>query len=900
MSQHAVQFWGPELDALRAVLGDAERAGAVVVGGPGAGKTTLVRTVLRGSGHAASLSLQCSASLADVAYGALSPFLTDLDEVQGPVDVLRAVQRRLDVLADPPSDEGASAAVRTHQRPVIIVEDCQFLDAASAFVLAQLGQNREAILLATSVGLRGESALTALVDTGLLATVTMPPLGMDQTRAMCESLVGGSPTEGAVRTVLGMTGGSPRLIAAFLASALDQGIVVRDRGPGRSAAPSAAWTLLRPAPSVDERLVDAVETMHAELTDEQQVAATMLALAGRMPRTLLRVVADDHGQGFADVHVTRSTDDGMIELSCPLYADVLRSTVPPGRSSLLLEQWQAAGGSALRPLPGRSVVWSLDNGLPASESDRLAAGYECLAAGDLAAAWSLAARTAPSDGPRLALLRGEVMLSSTRTWSGRADLVELADTLCDDHLLSEVLCVLAMDLVRCGPQSSPWEALGQVWSEYRDRACQQGRTALLATGPVATLLTALHQDEPASGRSELLALAADLLEAPQVHPAVRTIAHWLRMDGLSRTGRLGEAVREAALAHEEVARTPRMTAMMGGHAMVELAMALAFFGDPDPADQVLDDQRGRAAHRWHASSGTVQALQGFVDLLRGRMASGIRGLQDAGVDLAHADPAHLMPLVQALHALTTVPVVAPPAPADESALARIRADGRRGPQDRWLLASALASLADELAQAGTSEEISLWRRVLDDPALDRYPVVRREILFAAAFGRGPADDHDELVARLHQACSPLDGPRSSLIRKVCDPAVASDAVLLARVADDVRRSGDLALAAGVWARVVLLHNQSHDLRRRGEALRHLHDVVQALGGIPSRYVGEALHLAALTDREHEIVRLALDGLSNADIARVLVVSPRTVEGHLYRVFTKLGISERSELWDLGL
>jgi DNA-binding CsgD family transcriptional regulator len=31
-----------------------------------------------------------------------------------------------------------------------------------------------------------------------------------------------------------------------------------------------------------------------------------------------------------------------------------------------------------------------------------------------------------------------------------------------------------------------------------------------------------------------------------------------------------------------------------------------------------------------------------------------------------------------------------------------------------------------------------------------------------------------------------------------------------------------------------------------------------------------------------------------------VVSPRTVEGHLYRVFNKLGISDRSELRALRL
>jgi DNA-binding CsgD family transcriptional regulator len=52
---------------------------------------------------------------------------------------------------------------------------------------------------------------------------------------------------------------------------------------------------------------------------------------------------------------------------------------------------------------------------------------------------------------------------------------------------------------------------------------------------------------------------------------------------------------------------------------------------------------------------------------------------------------------------------------------------------------------------------------------------------------------------------------------------------------------------------------------------------------------------ALTRREREIARLAAQGLSSPDIARRLVVSVRTVEGHLYRLFAKLGVSRREDL-----
>jgi DNA-binding CsgD family transcriptional regulator len=53
--------------------------------------------------------------------------------------------------------------------------------------------------------------------------------------------------------------------------------------------------------------------------------------------------------------------------------------------------------------------------------------------------------------------------------------------------------------------------------------------------------------------------------------------------------------------------------------------------------------------------------------------------------------------------------------------------------------------------------------------------------------------------------------------------------------------------------------------------------------------------ARLTARETQIGRLAGDGLSNPEIAAQLYMSPRTVEYHLHKVFTKLAISSRNQL-----
>jgi len=52
---------------------------------------------------------------------------------------------------------------------------------------------------------------------------------------------------------------------------------------------------------------------------------------------------------------------------------------------------------------------------------------------------------------------------------------------------------------------------------------------------------------------------------------------------------------------------------------------------------------------------------------------------------------------------------------------------------------------------------------------------------------------------------------------------------------------------------------------------------------------------ALTAQEAQVARLAYEGLSNTEISTRLFISPRTVQYHMSKVFTKLDISSRSQL-----
>jgi DNA-binding CsgD family transcriptional regulator len=59
--------------------------------------------------------------------------------------------------------------------------------------------------------------------------------------------------------------------------------------------------------------------------------------------------------------------------------------------------------------------------------------------------------------------------------------------------------------------------------------------------------------------------------------------------------------------------------------------------------------------------------------------------------------------------------------------------------------------------------------------------------------------------------------------------------------------------------------------------------------------GSAAGMSAgvLTRREHEVVLLVAEGLTNAEIARELWISPGTVRRHLENVFAKLRVHTRT-------
>jgi DNA-binding CsgD family transcriptional regulator len=177
-----------------------------------------------------------------------------------------------------------------------------------------------------------------------------------------------------------------------------------------------------------------------------------------------------------------------------------------------------------------------------------------------------------------------------------------------------------------------------------------------------------------------------------------------------------------------------------------------------------------------------------------------------------------------------------------------------------------------------------------------------------------ADHGAALVARVERAFTDRPTPRRSLVllacRAVVDETPGARALFedaLASVDGDVSpfEVARVRLAYGEW-----LRRGMHALEARGQ-FRLAARAFEVLGAGDwqgraerelraagaARPLPTALEAVDLSEQERRVASLAAAGLTNKQIAGQLYLSPRTVSGHLYRLFPKLGVTTRAGLRD---
>jgi DNA-binding CsgD family transcriptional regulator len=172
----------------------------------------------------------------------------------------------------------------------------------------------------------------------------------------------------------------------------------------------------------------------------------------------------------------------------------------------------------------------------------------------------------------------------------------------------------------------------------------------------------------------------------------------------------------------------------------------------------------------------------------------------------------------------------------------------------------------------TTDEIDALEEPLRTTAGKRLALVRVRAAHALAMG-DPATAADLLAPAIEEAA----------------PFVFEQARLLQLYAEALWRTRRRAAARDAAVRALSTYE------RLGARLRHaamaawLYERFNASGG------GSGSDPHGLTEREHEILTLAAEGLTNAEIGKRLYISPGTVKKHMENILAKTGATRRSEL-----
>ena len=155
-------------------------------------------------------------------------------------------------------------------------------------------------------------------------------------------------------------------------------------------------------------------------------------------------------------------------------------------------------------------------------------------------------------------------------------------------------------------------------------------------------------------------------------------------------------------------------------------------------------------------------------------------------------------------------------------------------------------------------------------------------------------DDASLASRARELADELSLPLADAVARHSESLAAKDGEGLLAASADYRALGDRATAADAAAQAAVAFSQSQQRRRRLYAAAIAQGLSEECGGLSTPALRSPTG-HPLTERQREIVEMAVAGLTNKEIAKRLVMSVRSVEGHLYRACQRVGANSREEL-----
>jgi DNA-binding CsgD family transcriptional regulator len=904
-----------ETGAVAELLGvaDGESAALILEGEPGIGKTTLWLHGLkqaRGQGIQV-LSARASAAESVLAYAGLADLLADVDDdlwadLPGPQRQGLAAALLTDTeTATPAVDQRAVGAAfltvlqrLAAQSPVLVaVDDLQWLDRSSAATIAFTARRLpDRVVWLCTARSDPASASTGWFDLGRPDTVRRIPLGPFTISELHDLLIARSSSPIARPTMLRihqLSGGNP-----FYATELAQEILRHDSGV-EFHLPSSLTELTQAR--IGRVRDDAADALLAIASLADPTVGTVAQALKLAPQRLIELLDEVETEGIIAIA------GGRIRFTHPLLAHAVQTRAPsPRRRAMHRRLAEVVTEPELR---ARHLALAD----PAGEAETL----EALdTAADIAR--GRGAPTAAAELLQLAIGLGGA--------TGRR--IQLAECLFDAGdpyqacaILEEAVSVLAPGASRA--EALQLLALVRLHTDSFLEAAELGRRALAD----------ISSDESALRVNIMTCLAFAEVNTGATVVALRTISDAIDVaERLELSGELGRALSMRAmlqfmngdgvepdvLRRASALEAPDVRVPVAFQPSVQRALLLAWTGELDTARDALAGVGQRCVALGEEGEMMFIAFHlVLIDIWRGQLGSASITAEDALVRARQlGGDATLFVALTVRGAVATYQGGVGDARRDLGDA--VAAAGRSGSARLMEWPISLQGFL-ELSLGNHAEALAALQPLL--PMLQIAPD-SSEIIAAtfvpdaaeAMISLGRHDEAEPLIEALERNGVRLDRAWMLAVGARCRAMLSA-------------ARGDIA-AGAAHAREALAHHDRIEmpferartllvLGRLERRLRHWHPATTALTEAFTIFekVGTPLWAAqaraeldrgtagrprspGLTPTERRVAELAASGMNNHDIAATLFIARKTVEVNLSRIYHKLGIHSRSELYHI--
>ncbi len=856
------------LERLGHSYADRTTGGVVLTGPAGVGKTRLGVELLAAAGDRPTARVIGHPATQSIPLGALAHLIpAEILNGVGVGDEERAAlfHRARTCLTD------RAAGVRM----LFVADDVDQLDETSLAVLLPLTIDRTIFLIATiRSGRTLPAVIASLLKDDHVTLEVLAPLTHDEVGTLLHRVLDGPADTSAVDRLSAASGGNLQILRELVHRSLEEGELRLEHD---------LWFLGRLPMSAT--LEELVATQLADLDADASRVVDVLAIAAETGLTDLEQIADPivlrHLERRGLIHVFVDGRRTRAVLAHPLYGEMIRSRMSVLRERELqldLADRLEARGARRRGDLMQLARWRLETGGQVSLEALLDAGRLALVGRDhkLAQRFALAAAERGGGHGAVLILVEAAVLSADTTELERLVAEVWGDPLLSDAHRSHLARRLARTRFFLGDLQGALDAV-----EAADARLTE--PALIAATRVGRALLLANSGRP----NEALKMIAEIGDVMDARLRIDlAIAQSVASLSIGRFDDAIEYARRGAQAHAEL---PEWLGRRGTAShLINEAHALGYSGRFRQARALVEDARLRAG-----AAGARAALVWFEIVLgeierdsgRGRAAIGHFTVATELAERVGQQAALVWAWVGVAQGHLLV------GEDEAAAIALGRADEITSPvATSWSTRERTrAWLAAARGDLGTARDLiaGVLDTIRPDGMLNFEVGVVHDLV---RFG-----DPSSAIGRLGELAEVVEGPYVHALLTHARAADRRDADLYEAAVDEFEAMECLAFGAETATEAAELHRRAGNQRAATAMMQRAFHFVELAGGVRTPGLLHGHGVEPLTAREREVALLAATGLSSKEIGTRLIVSKRTVDSHLDRVYRKLGVTGRDQL-----